>query len=61
MDNIEAEIANKDNESSIKESPKLNSNNTYVVDNDTELNVGKNKLKRKSRSLANIEKLQKKI
>lgn len=44
MDIIEAEIANKDNESSIKESSMLKTNNNYVVKNATELNVGKNKL-----------------
>jgi len=44
MDIIEAEITNKDNESSIKESSKLKTNNNYVVKNAIELNVGKNKL-----------------
>jgi len=44
MDIIEAEIANKDNESSLKESSKLKTNNNCVVKNATELNVDKNKL-----------------
>ncbi|CAH1726605.1 unnamed protein product [Aphis gossypii] len=44
MDIIEAEITNKDNESSKKESSELKTNNNYVVKNATELNVGKNKL-----------------
>jgi len=44
MDIIEAEIVNKDNESSIKESSKLKTYNNYVVKNAIELNVGKNKL-----------------
>ncbi|XP_060845996.1 uncharacterized protein LOC132925636 [Rhopalosiphum padi] len=39
---IEAEIASKDGESSIKESSNLKTNNNYVVKNPTELNVDKN-------------------